>query len=87
MLGRNGRWERALLYEKQRGVRFRFFLYFCFLCIAGCYFIIGILIVPIPMVLLNMEELLLNDKGDALVIRQEEVYNAPEYGEGHLSFS
>ncbi|NLO81778.1 MAG: hypothetical protein GX094_01755 [Clostridiales bacterium] len=62
-----------------RRVRFRFFV-FLFLCIAGCYFIIGMFDRSYSYGIVEYGELLLNDMGDALVIRQEEVYNAPEYG-------
>jgi putative membrane fusion protein len=62
-----------------RRIRFRFFI-FLILCIVGCYYISRIFNRSYSYGIVEYGELSLNDKGDALVIRQEEVYNAPEYG-------
>ena len=61
-----------------RRIRFRFI--FLILCIVGCYYISRIFNRSYSYGIVEYGELSLNDKGDALVIRQEEVYNAPEYG-------
>jgi len=62
-----------------RRIRFRFFV-FLFLIIAGFYFILNALNRSYTYGIVEYGELTLNDTGDALIIRQEEVYSAPEYG-------
>ncbi len=62
-----------------RRIRVRFFI-FLFLVIAGCYYIIDLFRVPPSYGIIQYGEIVLCDKGDALIIRQEDVYQAPEYG-------
>lgn len=63
----------------RRRVRFRFFV-FLFGVILGCYFLIRASTSTPVYGIVQYGEVLLKDKGGALVIRQEKAYNAPEYG-------
>ncbi len=63
----------------KRRVRFRFFV-FLFAVIMGCYYLIYISTGTPAYGIVQYGEILLKDEGDALVIRQEKVYDAPEYG-------
>jgi len=63
----------------RRRVRFRFFV-FLFMAIMGCYYLIYSSARSPVYGIVQYGEMLLKDRGDALVIRQESVYEAPEYG-------
>lgn len=63
----------------RRRVRLRFFV-FLFTVIMGCYYLIHASTRTPVYGIVQYGEILLKDRGDALVIRQESVYDAPEYG-------
>jgi len=63
----------------RRKVRFRFFV-FLFAVITGCYYLIRSFTGTPVYDVVQYGEILLKDRGGALVIRQEKAYDAPEYG-------
>lgn len=63
----------------RRRVRFRFFVFLC-MVIIGCHYLISASTRTPVYGIVQYGEILLKDKGDALLIRQEKVYDAPDYG-------